>query len=132
MIWSFASGRQDWESTSQRGAMRIFSPDFEASPDHAGAIIHDMHTHPRVARKRPLDADTVVLYYQASLPFATEKVNHNTLGTAVFHRVVNGLLRDVVEVRCHGRVVNQYHLFTIEGACDPKEVFDFCCIQLQC
>ena len=43
----------------------------------------------------------------------------------MFDGVIHGFLRNVIEMRCHGVVVDQHGRFALEAAGNSEEIFDF-------
>ena len=86
--------------------------------DQPGALLHSTKAQAPGSRLRR-QTDTVVAHAQRHGNRLPRQFDIDAGSAAVLERVVDGFLRDAVEVAGHGRAVNQYRPVAGKRARDP-------------
>ena len=56
-------------------------------------------------------------------PFSADRSDHDVACLSVFDGVIHGFLRNVIEMRRHGVVVDQHGCFAFEAAGNSEQIF---------
>ena len=75
--------------------------------------------------------DSVIFIISIPSPLTGKQLNQYVVGLAVLDGIVHRLLRDVIQMRRHGRIVNQYRVFALEATGKSEQVFDLTGIEPQ-
>ena len=78
-----------------------------------------------------LDACAIVVNDECAPSIFGKQVDVYVARRAMFDGIIHGFLRNVIEMRRHGVVVDQHWCFALEAAADSKQIFNFCCPELE-
>ena len=97
----------------------------ERSANHPGSILHDVQPHPMIGRVVFLEAGAVVGDRERTPSVFGDRRMTYAACLPVFDGIVDGFLRDVIEMRGHGVVMDQHRRIALEAAGDPKQILHF-------
>jgi hypothetical protein len=110
---STVSYRKD---TANHRSLRKVRPNLESPTDHARPVIHYVQAHTLAIHRIFRNALTIIFYQQFAPALLGRQLNQKVPRLAMLDRIIHRLLRDVIEMRGHGVIVDQDRRFTLKAA----------------